>query len=374
MIKQMSGPGFRANRRQALQLLAAGMGAFTLPATRGFAADKGAVIWAANSGECDPADIARFKQETGIAVDYREVISDADQFFASVKPQFAAGLQIGYDLLCISSAYVSVYADSGWLQPLDHARLPNVGKNLLPNLAKVAHADIAIPYDFAPVGLAFNRQQFPDGVESWGQLLDPAVHGKVGLYATPIVNVSAWGLYLKQQGKIDHVPAEMTIDEAMAVLGFLEPHIKSGQLLSSQGENAGQKLSNGDLIASMAPPVNISQLDPNKVGFVVPKEGAPAYVDRLGIPKGAANPDGALALIDWWFQAKNAASFSRYTLQYPYAAGVQEELAKSDPALAANKLIFPPADVLDRLYPYPAPWTLAERARIARKWTEITSG
>ncbi len=369
---------FWTTRRQVLQLLTAGfgagVGALSLPAGRVFAAGKGTVVWAANSGECDPADIVRFKTETGIGVDYREVISDADQFFASVKPQFAAGLPVGYDLLCISSAYVSAYVDNGWLQPLDHARLPNVAKNLLPNLQKVSHADIAIPFDFAPVGLAFNRAQFPKGVDSWEQLLDPSVHGKVGLYATPVVNVAAWGLYLKGKGKIDHVPAEMTIDEAMAVLAFIEPHIKSGQLLPAQGENAGQKLSNGDLIAAMAPPVNISQLDPKKVGFDVPKEGAPAYVDRLAIPKGAGNPDGALALLDWWFEPKNAASFSRYTLQYPYAQGVQEELKKSDPALASNDLIFPPADVLDRLFPYPAPWTAAERAKIARKWTEIVSG
>lgn len=368
---------FTANRRQALKLILAGAGVmggrFAIPFSAARAAES-TIVWAANAGECDPADIARFKEATGITVDYREVISDADQFFASVRPQFTAGLPIGYDVLCISSAYTSFYAENGWLEPLDPGALPNVQKNLLPSLRSVKHADVAIPFDFAPVGLAFNRAHFKEGLQSWGQLLDPAVKGKVGLYATPVVNVAAWGLYLKSEGKVDNVPAEMTLEEAMEVLAFLKPHIESGQLLPAQGENAGQKLSNGDLIAAMAPPVNISQLDPQKVGFAVPNEGAPAYVDRLGIPKGAANLEAALAFIDWWFRPENAASFCRYTLQYPYAVGVKEELAKLDPALAANPLIFPPADVLDRLFPYPAPWDQRERAQIARTWTQMISG
>jgi len=167
---------------------------------------------------------------------------------------------------------------------------------------------------------------------------------------------------------------ERKVKSITQVLAFLKPHIGSRQLLPAQGESAGQKLSSGDWLAAMAPPVNISQLNPAQVGFAVPKEGAPAYVDRLGIPKGSRNPKAALDFIDWWFRPENAASFCRYTLQYPYAKGVYEVLAEREPELAANPLIFPPADVLERLFPYPAPWDMRERAQIARLWTRMVSG
>jgi len=124
----------------------------------------------------------------------------------------------------------------------------------------------------------------------------------------------------------------------------------------------------------LPPPANPPQLARERAGSAGRRGGPPAYVDRLGIPKGAADPKAALAFIDWWFRPENAASFCRYTLQYPYAVGVKEELAKIDPALAANPLIFPPADVLDRLFPYPAPWDQRERAQIARTWMQMISG
>jgi len=363
------------NRRRALKLLlgtAAVLGTSALPLTAAHAQSR--LVWAANSGECDPEDIVRFYQQSGISVDYREVIADADQFFASMRPQLEAGLASGYDLVCISSIHTAFWVQNNWLEPLDTAALPHVQQNLLPSLKSVAHADIAVPFDFAPVGLAFSRRHFQAGLHSWGQLLEPALRGKVGLYPTAVVNIAAWGLYLRAQGKIDHPPASMTLEEAKEVLAFLKPHIESRQLLPAQGESAGQKLSSGDWVAAMAPPVNISQLNPAQVGFAVPDEGAPAYVDRLGIPKGSRNPQAALAFIDWWFQPENAASFCRYTLQYPYAKGVREVLAEKEPELAANPLIFPSAAVLERLFPYPAPWDMRERAQIARIWTRMVSG
>jgi spermidine/putrescine transport system substrate-binding protein len=369
---------YMTHRRDVIRTI--GMGAFgalfarTLLQPAVARAAAGVVVWATNPGECDPVDLERFAKETGIEVDYREAISDANQFFASAKPQLTAGLPIGYDLICISTDLVSFYTDNDFLIAPKPGQLPNVEKYLLPSLKTVKDAGIAIPFDQAAMGLCYNKKAFPAGISSWADLLVPEVKGKVGLYTMPQANIAAWALYLKAQGAIDNLPADLTFEEAVEVLDFLSPHIASGQLLVSQGENAGQKLMSGDMVASIAPAVNISQLDLTALGFSVPEEGAPVYIDRLGVPKNATNPDAAFALIDWWFEPRNAVNFLRYTLQNPYSLGAQEEMAKVDEALAVDPLIFPPEDVRKRLHPYGAAWDAESWTKISRRWTEIISG
>ncbi|MCC5580916.1 hypothetical protein IMZ11_35410 [Microtetraspora sp. AC03309] len=116
---------------------------------------------------------------------------------------------------------MSVPIEHDWLTKPDPAALPDATENLVAEIPGVAHRDIAVPFDYASLGIAFSRKQFPGGLGSWADPLDPAVHGKVGLYSTPSPSVAAWVPCLKSQGKIDHAPAEMTIEEALEVVAFL---------------------------------------------------------------------------------------------------------------------------------------------------------
>jgi spermidine/putrescine transport system substrate-binding protein len=334
---------------------------------------EGSISWAANSGEVSPKDVARFSKQTGVHVNYREVIADADQFFASVKPELSAGLPIGWDVICLSTQYVDVYAQQGWLETPDPAALPNVHKYLVPELRDVPYVDLAIPFDYGALGIMYSKKLIPNGLGSWADLLDPAVHGRVALYSTPLPNIAAWGLYLRAQKKIDNTPDKMTVQEGLAVIAFLRPYIKSGQLRTSSGENYVQSMAAGDLAAAIGAPVNVAEISPKLIGFTVPTEGAPAYIDRLAIPKGAKNPRAAEALMNWWYEPFNATRFCEYTLEYPYATGVQALMKTVDPKLANNSLIFPSAAVRSQLYPYPAPWTLAEIQQLTSAWATATN-
>lgn len=333
---------------------------------------SGKVAWAAWSGEIDPEDIKRLEADTGLTVDYREAVSDAEQFLASIRPQLEAGLSTGWDLVCLSGSLLPLALENDWLVKLNQDNIPNVEANIVPGLASVTGLEYAVPFDYAPLGLAYNKKGFPDGVASWADLLDPALKGKVSLYSTFIPNISAWAIHLKSEGKIDNDPDALTVEEALEVIGFLEPHIASGHFRTSQGENYTQQLANGDISVAIAAPVNVAGLDQSKVGFSIPTEGAPAYVDRLAILKGSENAAGAEEVINWWYEPENAAAFCAWTLQYPYAQGVQDVLAKSDPELADDPNIFPGEEALASLRPYPAPWNEAVRTEVADAWAQAT--
>ena len=75
-------------------------------------------------------ELKKFTAETGVTVNYQEVIQEMAPWFAKVQPQLSAGQSIGYDLMVITNGVqFTQFVDSGFLAPLDHAKLPNYAAN-----------------------------------------------------------------------------------------------------------------------------------------------------------------------------------------------------------------------------------------------------
>jgi spermidine/putrescine-binding protein len=83
-----------------------------------------------------------------------------------------------------------------------------------------------------------------------------------------------------------------------------------------------------------------------RLAFVVPKEGAPTYLDSLAIPREAPHPELAHAFIDFTLEAEIAAEICR-TMKY--SSPNREAIALLPKAVRENPAIFPPADVMPRL-------------------------
>lgn len=187
----------------------------------------GAVRWTVWPGELSPEILDKIRKDTGVDLDFVESMTDAQAFLSTSRPQFEANLPIGFDLISLSGAIAPVFLENKWLMKLNHDTLPNVGKHLLPEFRLPSH-DYAIPFDHAPMGIAYAQAQFPDGIDTWEDLLDPRVKGRVALYSEYIASISSWSVYLKAIGEIDHYPSELTVEEAKTVIEFLRPHVASG--------------------------------------------------------------------------------------------------------------------------------------------------
>src|SRR3954468_16371320 len=67
-------------------------------------------------------ELKQFTGETGITVNYQEVIQEMGPWFAKVQPQLSAKQPIGFDLMVITNGVqFKQFKDSGFLAPLDPA-------------------------------------------------------------------------------------------------------------------------------------------------------------------------------------------------------------------------------------------------------------
>ena len=81
--------------------------------------------------------------------------------------------------------------------------------------------------------------------------------------------------------------------------------------------------------------------DPCTNDICMPDEGCILWSDNMIIPVGAPNTAAALAFMNYVYEPEVAADIAEYVNYVSPVAGVKEILAKRDPKLAENQLIFP---------------------------------
>ena len=106
-----------------------------------------------------------------------------------------------------------------------------------------------------------------------------------------------------------------------------------------------------------------------KVAYSIPKEGSNLWFDLLAIPKDASNPDQALAFINYLLDPKVIAKVSATV---GYANANPDAKAYMDASLVGNPEIYPPQDVLDKLYISSTPSPKIMRV-MTRSWSKIKS-
>jgi spermidine/putrescine transport system substrate-binding protein len=132
-------------------------------------------------------ELKKFTAETGIAVNYQEVIQEMGPWFAKVQPQLSAGQSIGYDLMVITNGIqFKQFKDSGFLAPLDHAKLPNFAKNAAPAYKNEAFDPgnvYSVPWASGITGIAYDPKRITRPITKLADLWDPAFKGKVGMFS-----------------------------------------------------------------------------------------------------------------------------------------------------------------------------------------------
>ncbi len=291
----------------------------------------------------------RFSAESGIKVEYKIEIDDNDTYYGKIKDQLLQGKDIGADVSCPTEWMASRWVNNGYVQKFDAANIPNkanlaaayLGASFDPN------RDYTMPYQGIIGGLTYNKKAYKeatgkDAPTSVADLWDPALKGRVGVLSEMRDTI---GIILMSQGVDISDPNSLTSDAFMNAIDLFKGKVADGQVARIKGNSYSEDLNNGDTIIAIAWSGDTVQLnlsaEEEKYGFVVPDSGATITADLILIPMGATHKANAEALINYYYDPKNAAELAAWVNYVTPVVGAKEEAMKIDPALAENQLIFP---------------------------------
>ncbi|MFD9792400.1 PotD/PotF family extracellular solute-binding protein [Streptomyces sp. NPDC059070] len=283
-----------------------------------------------------------FTRRTGIQVKYTEDINDNVEFFGKIKPQLAAGQDIGRDLIVLTDWLAGRLIRLGWAQKLDAAKLPHAFANLS---APFRTPDwdpgraYSYPWTGIPAVIAYNAKATGGRtVDSVTQLLDdPTLKGRVGFLTEMRDTV---GMTLLDMGKD---PANFTDADYDAAIGRLQKGVDKKQIRRFTGNDYTGDLDKGDLAACVAWGGDITQLrsDNPDIKYAIPAAGYMLSSDNLLVPARARHQANAERLIDYYYEPPVAAKLAAYINYVCPVDGVRDELTRIDPKLAENTLILP---------------------------------
>lgn len=182
------------------------------------------------------------------------------------------------------------------LQPIDFSKVPNastVDETLRanPNFSKDGKG-YAVPWVWGMTSLAIREgMTVPD---SYAVLADPAYKGRVAMDDDAIINVGVGAL---MSGQDINDPKDLAA--VTAALKSIKPNVK---LLWSTEDQWNKSFAAKEFDLSLfwsGGSVRSKRVSKLPVQFVVPKEGGVGWVDGLGVPASAPNPEGALAFVNW---------------------------------------------------------------------------
>jgi spermidine/putrescine transport system substrate-binding protein len=291
------------------------------------------------------------KQHPGANVKYTEEINDNEEFFGKVRQQLQRGDSLGRDLVVLTDWMASRWIRGGWVEPKDKKNIPNE-KNLQPGLQHPKFdptRSYTLPWQSGMTAIGYNPKKTGRAITSINDLFDPKFKGKVSMLTDP--RDSAGLVAIAQGKKLDSI----TLDDMMGAIDKIDQENKSGQIRRFTGNDYTTDLAKGNLWLSVAYSGDLIQLqaDNPDLKFVIPQEGAILWTDNMMIPQKAPHPYAAETMMNYVYDPAVAAKIAAYVNYVTPVMGAQQELAKTDPKLANNPLIFPSDADRAKLQGYP---------------------
>jgi spermidine/putrescine-binding protein len=284
-----------------------------------------------------PQDVvADFERETGI-----EVNVDTYDSNEAILEKLQSGVA-DYDVVVPSDYMMKILIPQGLLAEIDPARLPNL-KNLDPRFLNQKYDPgnrYSLPYLWGTTGIGYNKEKIKQPIDSWRALFDERHAGRVLMLDD---TREAFGAALKLMGRSLNEKDPVVLRQAAEMLRKQKRLVRTynssdfANLLAAGDVDIAQGW-NGE----MAEAVDAA---PDRLAYVVPKEGGTLWIDNLAVPKTARNVDSVYVFLDYVMRPEIAA---RIVNDVHYAGANQAALALIDEKIRTNPAIYPPQEVLDR--------------------------
>lgn len=285
-----------------------------------------------------------FEKATGIKVQL-DMYESNEEMMAKLQ---AGGLG-QYDIIIPSDYIMPSLINLKLLTPLDHSKIPNL-KNLghkFSNASFDPGNKYSVGWQWGTVGLMYNKTKLKDSdVKSWAILFDPAKDPGSFYLIDSVREMLGIALVYLGYDFNSAVPAELKAASDLLIetkkrsgcLGFKGGVGGKNDVISGVADAA--IVYNGDAIQT------VSQ-EPEKYGFIVPKEGSEIWIDSMCIPAKAPNLDAAHKWINWVLEPEVGASLSNYN---QYATPNDAALPFLTPEDLKNPGIWPTPEIMETLH------------------------
>lgn len=317
-------------------------------------------------GDASRPSLNAFIQETGIDVTYRADINSTEEFYAAIRPALESGQDTGHDIIVITNGQeLTEMIQLGYLIELDPTRRPNFDANVGPAFRDPAFDPgnrYTMAWQSGMTGIAYNTKYVDEEITTLEQMLNPKYAGHVGMFNN---TADSQNLAMVELG-IN--PETSTPEDWEQARSFLQQFNDSGVLRGWFDQAYLTAIENEDLWVTTAwsgDILNDKLYFPEYATFEFSAldNGAIVWVDNGCIPNNAANPVGAMMLMDWYYDPQYAAMLTEWNAYVsPVPAGGDVVQTHADAAKGADKevletivnspFVFPTPELESKLYNY----------------------
>jgi spermidine/putrescine transport system substrate-binding protein len=283
-----------------------------------------------NNGDVYHPSLRVFEKETGISVDYQDVIQDNAEFFGKLRPQLEAGDATGWDIIVITNGTeFTALVQNNWVYSLDSTKRPNFDANAQV-WAKDPYYDPnnahSMAWQSGITGIGVNKDLVKAPVTKMDDLANPDIVGSdsVGMLKSDMPDFVMINLGID--------PKTSGPDEWREAAGWLQKQRDSGTVRQYYTQGYIDDLTGGNLTATMAWSgdvlYNALWAGYTNLDFVFPQDGALLWIDNMLVPVGAANPAGAMQVMDFFYRPEIATMVTEWVLYMSPVKGVKELILK----------------------------------------------
>jgi len=258
-------------------------------------------------GYAEPEVVRAFAARMGVRVDVTVVDTD-EALWRRLHAAANARSQEGFDVFAVNTAELQRYVASNMVQGIDVRRIPNTRQQLprfrdraaIPGLVRQSTQGeqvYGIPFTYSAMGLIYDKHQLHEPPSSITALWDPTLQGKVIVYNGGTHNFSLAAMAMGWTSPFRYAAAQWPAGAEKLIA------LRRNAVAAYTQPAESVRLFMRHRAALMFANYGMQQFHLLKaagadVGYVIPEEGALAWLDCWAIPRNAPHPQLAHAWID----------------------------------------------------------------------------
>ena len=262
-------------------------------------------------GYADAEVVAAFEQRTGAKVEVTYASSD-DDLWDKLHDKTRT-----YDVFAVNTAELQRYIADGLALPLDLSRIPNHARQLprfrdLSAIGGLVHdgKTYAVPYTYSEMGLIYNRKLVKQPPHSIAALWSPQYQGRVLAFNTSNHNFSLAALKLGLHDPFQLSPSEMR--RAARELVQLRRNVLTFYATTEEVVDWMRRYDVALVFANFGTQQVKALRDAGMdIGYVIPREGALAWLDCWAVSHDVRDAALALRWVDYTLEPQVSERLTR---------------------------------------------------------------